>query len=223
MLNIFIGWDSREVKAWHTLAHSIITQSQQVVNLIPLRQDTLRATGLYWRSRDQLASTEFSLTRFLVPHLSQYKGYSVFMDCDILCQTDITKLFKEVQKDPYKAVWVVPHQYTPSTETKMDGQVQTVYPKKNWSSVMVFNNELCQSLTLEYVNTVSPSDLHQFKWISGDRIGELDTTWNWLVGEYETNTRANLLHFTLGGPWFQSYTPCAEGEKWTQEWHSISS
>ena len=93
MLNIFIGWDQREVAAWHTLAHSILTKASEPVNLIPVRQETLRQCGLYWREKDHLASTDFSLTRFLVPFLSKYDGYSVFLDCDILCQVDIAELF----------------------------------------------------------------------------------------------------------------------------------
>lgn len=223
MVNIYIGWDSREVKAWHTLAHSIIQHASQPVNLIPLKQDQLRWVGAYWRSKDQLASTEFSLTRFLVPYLSGFDGYSIFMDCDMLCQADITNLITIAKQDPAKAVWVVKHDYTPSTATKMDGCTQTAYPKKNWSSLMVFNNALCQALTPDYVNVVPPSDLHQLKWIPEEQIGELGKTWNWLAGEYELNPTANVIHYTLGGPWFKTYTQTPETDQWMNEWHRISS
>lgn len=222
MLNIFIGWDQREVAAWHTLAHSILTKASEPVNLIPVRQETLRQCGLYWREKDHLASTDFSLTRFLVPFLSKYDGYSVFLDCDILCQVDIAELFAIGYRDPSKAVWVVKHDYTPRTTVKMDGQQQTTYPRKNWSSVMLFNNAACRMLTPQHVRQATPAHLHRFDWLRDEAIGSLPATWNWLVGEYDTNPNAKLLHYTLGGPWFNTYTSTPETDRWVDTWRSMS-
>lgn len=220
MIPVYIGWDPREVKAWHLLSHSILEHTSEPVSFIPLHQKTLRQSGIYWRSKDQFASTEFSLTRFLVPYLSGFKGYSIFMDCDMLCQGDLAELITLAQSDSSKACWVVKHHYTPTTSSKMDGCQQTMYPKKNWSSLMVFNNSLCTTLYPDYVNAVHPSELHQLKWVMNDQIGEIDPTWNWLVGEYAENPQAKLLHYTLGGPWFQSYTPSSEMTQWIHKWQS---
>lgn len=222
MIPVYIGWDSREKRAWHTLANSIIAQTSQPVSIIPLKQDVLRWSHLYWRPHDILSSTEFSLTRFLVPYLSNYQGYSIFMDCDMLCQVDLAELLTLVKQEPTKACWVVQHDYTPTTTSKMDGCSQTVYPRKNWSSLIVFNNLLCQSLTLDYVNQASPADLHQFKWIKDSEIGSLPPTWNWLVGEYPENPEAKIIHYTLGGPWFKTYMASRETDKWHDAWRSIS-
>lgn len=222
MLNIFIGWDQRETIAWHVLAHSILRRASEPVNLVPLRQETLRQCGSYWREKDVLASTDFSLTRFLVPHLSDYKGYSLFMDCDMLCQCDIHELFTVGYRDTSKAVWVVPHDYIPKTAVKMDNQGQTTYPRKNWSSVMLFNNEACRMLTPQYVRTATPADLHQLKWASELSIGHLPDEWNWLVGEYRTNMRAKLSHYTLGGPWFGNLPIDQHGEAWVKEYYTMT-
>lgn len=201
-LRIFIGFDPREAAAYHVLCHSIMKHASCPVSITPLVQSQLRQAGVYTREPDVLASTEFSLTRFLVPYLSGYQGHSLFLDCDMLCQHDIAALFAIGRARPEFTCYVVKHDYIPSTTSKMDGQQQTVYPKKNWSSVMLFNNALCTALSPEYVNTASTSALHRFEWANDYMIGELRSSWNWLVGEYPHNPEAKLLHYTLGGPWF---------------------
>jgi hypothetical protein len=222
MLNIYIGWDQRESIAWHVLAHSILTRASEPVTLIPLRQDTLRQCGLYWREPDTLASTEFSLTRFLVPHLSNYEGYSLFLDCDMLCRMDIAILFSYAYQDTSKAVWVAPHDYIPKAATKMDGKVQAAYPRKNWSSAMLFNNARCRMLTPQYVNRVAPHVLHRFSWVEDENlIGGMQLECNWLVGEYQDNPQAAILHYTNGGPWFRNIPIDAHGEQWVKEYYSI--
>lgn len=221
-LNIYIGWDPRETVAWQVLAHSILRRSTSTVNLIPLRQETLRCEGVYQREKDVLASTEFSLTRFLVPHLSNYTGYSLFLDCDMLCLEDITRLFEIGYRDSTKAVWAVKHDYTPSSSIKMDRQLQHVYPRKNWSSVMLFNNALCRMLTPQYVTQATPQQLHRFTWTEEGCIGELPKEWNWLSGEYASNAQASLMHYTLGGPWFNDVPMNADGRLWVQEYYSMA-
>lgn len=219
-LRVFIGWDSREVLAYHVLCQSIIQHASGPVAIIPLVQSSLRERGLYWRERSQTESTEFSLTRFLVPYLSGYGDWSIFMDCDMLCQGDVYDLLKLAKADErarsYGSVWCVQHDYTPKTARKMDGCVQTTYPRKNWSSVMVFRNKFCERLTPDYVNTASGLDLHRFAWAGIDplNVRALPPEWNWLVGEYPPNPEAKLLHYTLGGPWFRDYQHCDHADRW---------
>ena len=216
-LRIFIGYDSREPVAYHVAAHSILTRTSSPVAITPLTLDSVK--GLYTRDRGPTESTEFSMTRFLVPYLCQYEGYAVFMDSDMLCRTDIHRVrseaFECAGEDP--AVLVCQHDYTPHAQTKMDGQVQTTYPRKNWSSFMVFNNERCQALTVDYVNTATGLELHRFAWTKDERIGALPLTWNWLVGEYVANPYAKILHYTNGGPWFRDYANCDHADLWYAE------
>src|SRR6185436_12137772 len=177
--------------------------------------------GRYRRSRGPTESTEFSMTRFLVPALSGYRGWSVFMDCDMLCRTDIAALAAETERQPDKAVLVCKHDYTPRTERKFLNQVQTRYTRKNWSSLMVFNNERCRSLTADYVNSASGLELHRFAWTEDAAIGELALEWNWLVGEYPYNAAAKIVHFTIGGPYFPAYRDCDYAAEWFAERESM--
>lgn len=215
MLNVYIGYDPKESVAFHTLAHSILRRASQPVRIAPLVQSQLR--GLYSRERGPTESTEFSLTRFLVPALSEYRGWSVFMDCDMLCRTDLSLLAEEMARQPGKAVLVCKHDYVPKPGLKFLGHKQTIYPRKNWSSLMLFNNERCGALTAEYVNSASGLDLHQFRWIGEKDIGELPLEWNWLVGEYPFNPGAKIAHFTRGGPYFDEYRNCDYSGEWFAE------
>ena len=218
MLNIFIGFDTREEVAFDTLAYSIKRRSSVPVSILPIKQKEVRDKGLYTRQRGPTESTEFSLTRFLVPALSEYRGWSLFMDCDMLCRADIAAIAQQIEKQSDKALLVCKHDYTPSPKRKFLNQVQTAYPRKNWSSVMVMNNERCRALTPEYVNTASGLDLHRFNWLAdGDAIGELELEWNWLVTEYAYNPDAKIAHFTRGGPWFEEYRDCDYADEWRSE------
>ena len=215
MLDIFIGYDPRESVAYHALAHSILRRSSVPVSIAPLVQSQLK--GIYRRPRGPTESTEFSLTRFLVPALSEYRGWSVFMDCDMLCRVDIAGLQKEMERQPDKAVLVCQHDYVPKTERKFLDQVQTRYTRKNWSSLMLFNNERCRALTPDYVNSASGLDLHRFAWVEDRLIGDLPLEWNWLVGEYAFNPAAKIAHYTLGGPYFEEYRSCDYADEWFAE------
>lgn len=220
-MRVFIGYDRREVAAFHVLVHSLQKYASRPLVIHPLYRPALVAAGLYRRESNNLESTEFSLTRFLVPYLSDYKGTSLFMDCDMLCQGDVAELFKYADADPVKSCFVVKHCYTPKSTMKMDGQIQSKYPRKNWSSVMLFQNSLCHNLTVNYVNTALPKALHRFQWTSDEHIGELPLEWNWLVGEYKTRLDAKLLHYTLGGPWFQGYRTGPEADLWVAAYESM--
>ncbi len=161
--------------------------------------------------------TEFSLTRFLVPALSQYRGWSLFMDCDMLSRADFAELAAFTERAGDKAVLVCKHDYVPRTSRKMLDQVQTRYARKNWSSVMLMNNSRCTGLTPEYVNNASGLELHRFAWTTDASIGELPLEWNWLVGEYPHNPTAKIVHYTLGGPYFSEYRGCDYAEEWFEE------
>jgi hypothetical protein len=215
VLQVFIGYDPREAVAFHTLAHSIQRRASIPVAIAPLMQSQLK--GIYTRERGNTESTEFSLTRFLVPLLSGYQGWSLFMDCDMLCRADIAALAALTTQAADKAVLVCKHEYTPSPERKFLNQVQTVYPRKNWSSVMLFNNERCQALSKDYVNTATGLELQRFAWTSDALIGDLPLEWNWLVTEYKHNPDAKIVHYTRGGPYFSEYRSCDYAEEWFEE------
>lgn len=199
-LRIFIGWDGREPIAFSVLAHSILRRASHPVAIVPLVRSSLM--HLHWRPRGPLESTEFAFTRFLVPHLSDYRGTSIFMDSDMLCLVDIGDVLLHVLAEPCKAVYVCQHDYIPKAGNKFLGQPQTAYPRKNWSSFMVFDNARCRALTPDYVNQASGLDLHRLHWTTETQIGALPLAWNWLVGEYGPNPHAKILHYTRGGPWF---------------------
>lgn len=219
MLTVYIGYDPNESVAFHTLSHSILRHASRPVCIAPLAQSQLR--GIYTRQRGPTESTEFSLTRFLVPALSGFDGWSVFMDCDMLCRTDLAQLEGEIARQPDKAVLVCKHDYKPKGGLKFLGNIQTTYSRKNWSSFMLFNNERCQALTPDYVNKASGLDLHQFKWLEDAAIGALPLEWNWLVGEYPHNPDARIAHFTLGGPYFDAYRDCDYSEEWRAEFEAM--
>ena len=217
-LKVFVGWDSREDIAYQVCKQSILDHASVPVKVIPLKQDDLRKKGIYGRSVDQLASTEFTFTRFLVPYLAQYTGWALFIDCDFVFLDDVKKIFD--QADDKYAIMCAQHDYTPKEGTKMDGQVQHVYPRKNWSSMMLIN---CGS----YTNSVLTKDLinnetktgayfHRFSWVPDAEVGELSHEWNWLVGWYKEpkDGKPKALHYTEGGPWFKQYENCEYALEW---------
>ena len=219
-INVYIGYDSMESIAYHVAVQSIMDNtSYPNIKITPLNTDVLRKAGVYNRSRDEKQSTEFSFTRFLVPYLTNYSGRAIFVDCDVLFRSDILDLWEltsPFQADVTRSVYVVKHEYTPTTEKKHLGNVQYKYACKNWSSLMVFNCNYydSQKLTPAYVNTASGLELHQFKWTLDERIGELPKEWNWLVGEYDFNQDAKMVHYTIGGPWFDTYQTCDYADEW---------
>jgi hypothetical protein len=219
MLNVYIGYDPKESVAFYTLAHSILRRASIPVAIAPLMRSQLK--DIYTRERGPTESTEFSLTRFLVPYLSGYSGWSVFMDCDMLCLADIAELAAQIERQPDKAVLVCKHDYVPRTERKFLDQVQTKYPRKNWSSLMVFNNARCRSLTPAYVNNAAGLELHRFGWTEDASIGEIPLEWNWLVGEYARSPEAKIVHYTLGGPYFDDYRDCDYATEWRAEFASM--
>lgn len=218
MKKVFIGWDTREDIAYQVCEWSIKSKSNDV-DVIPLIQKDLRTVGLYTRDIDPLSSTEFTFTRFLIPAIMNYKGWALFCDCDIIYLEDIQNLF-DLADDKY-AVMCVKHEYKVEEGVKMDGKLQTIYPRKNWSSVVLFNcgHPSNQKLTKELVNTETGKYLHRFAWLDDSEIGEIPHQWNWLVGVYnEPNDGSpKAIHYTEGGPWFKNYRDCEYSKEWVKE------
>ncbi len=214
IINVSIGYDPREAVAFSVLAHSIHARASEPVSITPLLLSQLK--GVLTRERHALQSTDFSFSRFLTPYLAGYAGWSLFMDCDMLMLDDIARLW--ALRDERFAVMVVKHDHVPPETTKFLGEPQTRYEKKNWSSVMLFNNIRCRALTPEYVNTASGLELHQFKWLDDDAlIGALHERWNHLVGYNAPRADAALVHYTLGGPYFPDYANCEYSAEWCRE------
>lgn len=223
-LKIFVGWDPREDIAWKVCRHSILRRTNpSKVSITPLIQSVLRAEGIYKRPIDTKAATEFSLTRFLTPYLAGDSGYAIFVDCDFLFLTDITEVLKEI--DPSKAVSVVKHDYQPSETMKMDGCIQHLYPRKNWSSFIVFNcaHPAVRLLTPAVVNSADPAYLHRFGWLADSQIGRIDKGWNYLEGWYASDyENLKAVHYTLGGPWFEDKQDCDFAEEWLTEFSQMN-
>lgn len=214
MIQVFIGYDPREAIAFNVLSYSIHRRASQPVFVTPVMLTQLQ--GIYARVRHSLQSTDFSFSRFLTPYLSDYNGWSLFMDCDMLVLDDIAKLW--ALRDERYAVQVVKHNHVPKEDVKFLGAKQTKYEKKNWSSVILFNNAKCRALTPAYVNTATGLDLHQFKWLGNDNlIGEIPHRWNHLVGYDDPNPDVSLVHYTIGGPYFEEYRDCEFSEEWRRE------
>lgn len=219
-MKVYVGYDPREDIAYQVCKHSIISRNKEV-DVVPLVQKDLRSSGQYSRPIDTLASTEFTFTRFLIPELMNYNGWAVFCDCDIIFIEDIKQLFD--QADDKFAVMCVKHDYTPQEGIKMDGQRQTIYPRKNWSSVVLWNcgHPSNKKLTKEMVNDLDLTGayFHRFSWLNDDEIGELKTEWNWLVGWHQEpkDGKPKAIHYTEGGPWFENYRNCEYSREWKTE------
>ncbi|KAF5200903.1 Cdi-like protein [Thalictrum thalictroides] len=222
IFKIFVGYDPREDLAFHVCRYSILKRATIPVEVIPIKQSDLRSSGLYWRDRGPTESTEFSFTRFLTPHLANFHGWAMFVDCDFLYLADIKEL-RDLIDDKF-AIMCVQHDYTPKESTKMDGVVQTVYPRKNWSSMVIYNcgNQKNKILTPELVNSQTGAFLHRFSWLDDHEIGSIPFVWNFLVGhnqvdENDPNTMPKAIHYTTGGPWFEAWKNCDFADLWLNE------
>jgi len=214
-MKVFIGYDSREDIAFQVCEYSIVKHNKNT-EVYALKQKELREAGIYSRPIDPLSSTEFTFIRFLVPYLTDYKGWAVFVDCDFIFLQDIKKLF-DLANNQF-AVMVVKHEYTPKESYKMDGCRQLSYPRKNWSSCILWNcsHPSNRNLTPDVINTQTGQFLHRFQWLNDEEIGELQPEWNWLAGWYneKENGQPSAIHFTEGGPWFKEYRRCHYHKIW---------
>ena len=200
---MFIGYDPHERAAVNVLADSLVQHSSLPLAITPIVARQLK--GVLTRPRQPNQSTEFSFSRFLVPWLMDYQGWAIFMDCDMLARGDIAELW--ALRDEQFAVQCVQHDHVPGETVKFLGEVQSAYPKKNWSSLMLLNCSRCTALTPDYVNTATGLELHRFHWLAGDHeIGAVPEGWNHLVAVQDPAKAeaAPLLHWTLGGPWFKA-------------------
>lgn len=228
MRSIWIGYDPRETEAFAVCRRSLRKHAPGVP-IQALNLDDLREAGLYGRPTskrdgklwDDISeapmATEFAISRFLAPILAG-TGWALFLDSDILAVEDLEELF--AQADPAKAVMCVQHpNYNPPDKIKMDGQLQTLYARKNWSSVMLFNcdHPANERLTVDLVNTVPGRDLHRFCWLLDEEIGALDPGWNYLVGVTQGDIKPKLIHYTSGGPWFEGYRNVPYADLWLKE------
>jgi len=217
-LNIFIGYDGNvEPVAFYVACQSIIEKASIPVSFTPLALNTLKD---YTETHTD-GSNSFIYSRFLVPHLMDYSGYALFIDGDMLVSGDVAELLNYLDKDPSKAVWVVKHDYTTKSPVKYLGAKNEDYPRKNWSSVMLFNCNAWRNkdLTPEYVMNATGKQLHRFEWLKDELIGELPKEWNWLADEYEYNPDAKLVHYTLGTPCFVDYQYCDYSQEWWDTYH----
>jgi hypothetical protein len=225
MINIYIGYDSREKIAAEVCKYSIKKNTKKKINIKYLKLDSLRKQNLYKRKDDKLSSTEFTFSRFLVPILNKYKGWAIFCDCDFLWLKNIEELLK-LKNDKY-AVMCVKHNYKPLNKTKMDGKVQLHYPRKNWSSLILWNcgHPANRRLNLNMVNSESGKFLHRFGWLKNNLIGTINKDWNWLVGWYKEPRDGvpKALHFTEGGPWFKNYKNIDYANLWLKEKKELTS
>ena len=226
--SIYIGYDAREAEAFAVCRHSIQRYAPDIP-IHALELGHLRDAGLYWRPTskrdgklwDDISeapmATEFAISRFLTKELAG-EGWALFMDSDVLVRADIGELF--ALADPSKAVMCVQHpNYVPPEKVKMDGQLQTLYARKNWSSVMLLNcdHRANHRLTVDYINSVPGRDLHRFAWLDDADIGDLPMSWNWLVGTSDPEIAPDLVHYTAGGPWFEGYENVPYAKEWLVE------
>ena len=218
-LNIYIGYDSKEDIAYRVCKYSILKRTNTNLKVTSLKLYELVTNKMYFREIDPLASTEFTYSRFLVPALNKYKGWAIFCDCDFIFFEDISKILESL--DVSKAVYCVKHDYTPKEKHKMDGQKQTIYPRKNWSSFILFNcaHPSNKKLTVDMVNSETGSFLHQFKWLKDSEIGSLDERWNWLEGWTSSynDKKPFAVHYTRGGPWFDEWQDVEFANEWLNE------
>lgn len=207
---VFIGYDPRERVAVNVLADSFQARSSLPLLIGQVRLDQL--AGVYQRERDPRQSTDFSFSRFLVPWLAGYQGWALFIDADMLCLADLAELW--ALRDERYGVQLVKHQHVCEQGLKFQGMPQTPYGRKNWSSVMLFNCARCTALTPELVNSASGLELHQFHWLADEQIGALPPEWNVLVGVQPLPAAPKILHYTLGGPWFDDCLTMPASDRW---------
>ena len=226
-LRVFIGWDAKERLAWQVCAASLQACTRMPVPMEGICRPELEDAGLYTRPHHEVGgvqwddisnapcSTDFAIARFWVPRLAGRAGWALFCDGDFLWRRDIRELL--ALADPRYAVMVVPHQHAPMETVKMDGQLQTTYPRKNWSSLVLWNlaHSGTQRLDARMLNTLPGRDLHRFCWLKDSEIGHLPEEWNWLDGHSDPAIDPAAVHFTRG-------TPDMPGWEWTKyapEWN----
>lgn len=227
--SIWVGFDPREAAAFAVCRDTIIRRLTQIIPVHGIVLDMLREAELYYRPTemrdgklwdvisDAPMSTEFAISRFFTVMLAG-TGWGLFMDCDMLVRVSLVRLFEYAEQHPEYAVICVKHNHVPTETTKMDGQAQLRYARKNWSSFVLYNADhpSNKKLTVEMLNTLPGRDLHRFCWLEDHEIGEIGPEWNFLVGETKADVVPNVLHFTKGGPWMHDYQDVDYANEWME-------
>ena len=209
-LKIFIGFDDKEAVVFHTCVQSIIEKSKVPVSIHPLNLQMFQN----YKETHNDGSNNFIYSRFLVPYLNNFKGKALFLDGDMIVNDDVSKLFDHF-KEEY-AVQVVKHDYKTKFPIKYLGHKNDDYPKKNWSSVILFNcaHPKNQILTPQLIETAKGSYLHRFSWLDENEVGEIPHEWNYLVLEYPETSEAKIFHYTVGAPCFEDFNYGKEAKIW---------
>jgi lipopolysaccharide biosynthesis glycosyltransferase len=217
-INIVIGFDQRESVAFHTFVQSIIEKASIPVNITPLAINSLKD----YKETHEDKSNDFIYSRFLTPYLNNFEGWAIFFDGDMICQTDIKELWD--LRDEKKALLVVKHNYQSKAKKKYLGNINENYPRKNWSSVILWNcsHPKHKVLTPNFIAEQTGKYLHRFSWLNDDDIGDLPLAWNWLAIEYPINMEAKLIHYTLGTPCFREYSSTDMAEAWQDTYKRIN-
>lgn len=211
-ITIIVGFDQREAIAYHTFTQSIIEKSSLPVFFIPLALNTLN--GFKENHKDR--SNDFIYSRFLTPYLNNFEGWAIFADGDMICQSDIRELWD--LRDESKALLVVKHDYLTKANRKYLGNINENYPRKNWSSLILWNcaHPKHSILTPNFISNQSGQFLHRFSWLDDSDIGDLPKEWNWLALEYPINNSAKIIHYTLGTPCFKDYRDTDMSDIWLE-------
>ncbi len=213
-IRIIVGFDQTESIAYHVFCQSILQNSSLPVWFLPLASNNFD----FYRETHFDGSNEFIYSRFLTPYLCNFSGWAIFADGDMVCNADIAKLWE--LRDESKAVQLVKHNYRTKQKVKYLGNKNEDYPRKNWSSLVLWNcgHPANRVLTPEFVSENPGSYLHRFSWLSDDLIGELPKEWNWLAIEYPDNPAAKIIHFTLGTPCFKEYSKTSMASLWHENY-----
>lgn len=211
-INLIVGFDQREAVAYHVFCQSVIERCTMPVMFMPLSLNSLKG----YNESHQDGSNAFIYSRFLSPYLMGYEGWAIFADGDMICKGDISDLWDK--RDSTKAVQVVQHDYQTKAKKKYLGNKNENYPRKNWSSLVLWNcsHPKNRMLTPEFIEGQQGSYLHRFSWLDDDDIGALDMGWNWLAIEYDENPNAKLIHYTLGTPCWKEYASTSMSDEWHQ-------
>lgn len=213
-----VGFDQREAVAYHTFTQSVIEKTSTPVSFIPLAINSLKD----YEETHTDKSNDFIYSRFLTPYLKNFSGWAIFADGDMVCQSDIKELWN--LKDESKAILVVKHDYKTKAQKKYLGNKNENYPRKNWSSLILWNcsHPKHKILTPDFIAKQSGKYLHRFSWLDDDEIGILPIEWNWLAIEYPENMQAKLIHYTLGTPCFRDYANSDMSDIWHETYKRVN-
>ena len=216
-IRIVVGFDQEEAIAYHTFSQSLIDHSTAPLQITPLAHNNLP----FFRERSADASNKFVYSRFLTPFLMNFDGWAIFADGDMICRSDIAELWS--LRDHSKAVMVAKHSYTTKFKRKYLGNKNENYPRKNWSSVILWNcgHAKNQIMKPELIATATGAFLHRFQWLDDSEIGELPLEWNWLASEYDDNSEAKLIHYTLGTPCFTEFQDASMSQFWHESYAKL--